>query len=146
VNDGAARWGAGFARVVGKKWPNAQQDFRAWAEERNLRIGKVRLFELSSDLAIVHMVAQHGYGPSPKPRIRYGALLECLQQLAEFAKARNAAVHMPRVGSGQAGGNWEIISELIEDRLCKEGIPVTVYDLPETRLREQAQRTLALSH
>ena len=100
VNDGAARWGAGFARVVGKKWPNVQQDFRAWAEERNLRLGKVRRFELTSDLAVVHMVAQRGYGPSPKPRIRYGPLLECLQELAALAKPRNAAVHMPRIGTG----------------------------------------------
>ncbi len=146
VNDGAARWGAGFARVVGKKWPDAQQDFRAWAEERNLRLGKVRLFDLSPDLAVAHMVAQRGYGPSPKPRIRYGPLLECLSQLAEVAKARRAAVHMPRIGTGQAGGNWEIIGELIEQCLCKAGVLVTVYDLPETRVPEPAQRTLALSH
>jgi hypothetical protein len=43
---------------------------------------------------------------------------------------RRASVHMPRIGSGQAGGNWDIIEELVDHHLCAQGIRVTVYDLP----------------
>jgi hypothetical protein len=37
---------------------------------------------------------------------------------------------MPRIGAGEAGGDWRIISEIIDETLCKQNIPVTVYDLP----------------
>jgi hypothetical protein len=37
---------------------------------------------------------------------------------------------MPRIGTGEAGGSWHLISNLIVEELCSEGIPVKVYDLP----------------
>ena len=70
------------------------------------------------------MVAQHGYGPSTRPRIRYGALTDALDQLEAIASDRRASVHMPRIGVGHAGGNWELISELIDERLVRRGVPV----------------------
>ena len=41
-----------------------------------------------------------------------------------------ASVHMPRIGTGHAGGSWEIIEELVLDTLVHQGVPVTVYSLP----------------
>ena len=76
------------------------------------------------------MVAQHGYGPSDKPRIRYAALDACLRELADEARRLGASVHVPRIGAGQAGGRWPIIAEMIEMSLVDRGIDVTVYDLP----------------
>lgn len=51
-------------------------------------------------------------------------------RLAEDAHNKRASVHMPRIGCGEAGGDWEIVSELIDESLCKKGVTVTVYDLP----------------
>ena len=45
-----------------------------------------------------------------------------------------ASVHMPRIGTGQAGGSWSIIEDLVDNELCAHGVPVTVYDLPNQRL------------
>ena len=59
------------------------------------------------------MVAQHGYGPSKRPRIRYSALEWCLNRLAHVASAKGASVHMPYVGTGEAGGSWEIVQDLV---------------------------------
>jgi hypothetical protein len=76
------------------------------------------------------MIAQHGYGPSPKPRIRYSALKDCLADLAKAALELHATVHMPRIGTGYSQGNWSVIKELIDESLIRQGIDVTVYDLP----------------
>ena len=78
------------------------------------------------------MIAQHGYGESSKPRIRYAALKNCLEKLKGFAKDKSATVHMPRIGTGFAGGNWSYISELIDEVLVRDGVAVTVYSLPES--------------
>jgi O-acetyl-ADP-ribose deacetylase (regulator of RNase III) len=78
-----------------------------------------------------------------KPRVRYDALQSCLYELANVARDKEATVHMPRIGCGQAGGRWEVVSELIYDALCRHGITVTVYDLPyENRTEKPIQRSL----
>ncbi|GAA2522382.1 hypothetical protein GCM10010423_14150 [Streptomyces levis] len=37
-------------------------------------------------------------------------------------------MHMPRIGCGLAGGRWARVEPLVEERLVRQGIPVTVYD------------------
>lgn len=146
VNDRTPNWGGGFAKQVRTKWNFVQNDFRRWAAEgeRNLSLGNTHITDVSQDLSIVHMVAQRGYGPSIRPRIRYAALRECLEKLAGLAEMRNATVHMSRVGSGQAGGHWGIIQELIEDSLSWKGVEVTIYDLPGAEPPSVVQGTLGL--
>jgi len=132
VNDKALAWGAGFGRIVQKKWSFVQKEFKEWAvRNRNeFTLGNAHISTINDKLIAFKMISQHGYGPSPTPRIKYTALESCLKKLAEEAVRSNASVHMPRIGSGQAGGSWEIISEIIDNTLCKKGIKVTVYDLP----------------
>jgi O-acetyl-ADP-ribose deacetylase (regulator of RNase III) len=148
VNDWTANWGGrGFASFVRHKWPAVQQDFINWATARrgNLSLGKIHLTEIDESTTIIHMICQRGYGESRKPRIRYAALRACLDQVADIASARGASVHMPRIGTGQAGGAWNIINELIEDALCRRGLKVTVYDLPNAEVKEDPQPTLGFS-
>ena len=79
---------------------------------------------MSDDVSIASAVAQKGYGPSAKPRIRYAAL-------EDVARRLHATVHMPRIGCGQAGGSWFIVEELIASTLLGSGVPAVVYDLAE---------------
>jgi hypothetical protein len=51
---------------------------------------------------------------------------------------------MPRIGTGQAGGSWDIISDIVEEAIVDERIRVTVYDLPGTRVRVAPQITFDL--
>jgi O-acetyl-ADP-ribose deacetylase (regulator of RNase III) len=144
VNDKTPVWGGAFARAVKKKWGATQTDFEQWAasDKGNLTLGKLRVVEVMDKLAVATMVAQHGYGESAKPRIRYGALKAALDELAEVAAHHEASIHMPKIGSGQAGGNWDIISELIEDSLCDRGIQVFVYTPSAASTRKDPQGRL----
>lgn len=135
VNDRGIVWGAGFARAVRQRWPKAQEDFASWAvhERRDFQLGNVHFFPINDSLVLGNLIAQHGFKPSSTPKIRYGALENCLLKLADFAMCRSAEVHMPRIGTGEAGGAWEIVSEILEETLCRKGIRVTVYDLPSPK-------------
>jgi hypothetical protein len=53
--------------------------------------------------------------------------------LKEKAIELNAEVHMPRMGTGYAGGSWGLIEQLVDEILCRAGISVTVYELPATQ-------------
>jgi hypothetical protein len=146
VNDRTPNWGAGFALEVRKTWSSVQEDFQRWvaADGSRLRLGNTHESRVDDSLSVLHMVAQSGYGPSKRPRIRYAALRLCLEQLAQLASEERASVHLPRIGSGQARGNWHLIEALIDDSLLSRGLQVTVYDLPGTEPPAAEQPLLGL--
>ena len=131
VNDRALVWGGGFARQARKKWPQAQAHFRDWAQgHRKLKLGNIHSVSVREDLTLVSLVAQHGFGkPDSGPRLRYGALFSALEKVAALASTQQATVHMPRIGTGEAGGSWNIIEGIIRETLIARGIEVRIYDL-----------------
>jgi len=49
---------------------------------------------------------------------------------------------MPRIGTGQAGGAWFIVEELVRSALPNAGVSAFVYDLPEGSPNQQKQMEL----
>lgn len=143
VNDRARAWHGGFAASLRKRYPEAQEDFIRQRTSGKSRLGENFVTELAPDRAVVSMVAQAGYGPSKNPRLRYEALGVCLGQLATEAEKRGARVHMPRIGTGQAGGRWSVVSGLIDEQLAARGVPVTIYDRTSAVLKPE-QRELSI--
>lgn len=129
VNDQTPNWGGEFAKHLRARYPRAQQMFKEWVEELpdNLSLGNVQFGVLSDELSVATMVAQRGYRPSVKPRIRYAALRECLETVSTRARDDGFSTHMPRIGTGGAGGQWDIVAELIDEALVRRGVDVTVY-------------------
>jgi hypothetical protein len=92
----------------------------------------VQLVKVQDHLWVANMVAQHGYASWANPvAIRYDALAQCLSGLAGQI-AEGTLIHMPRIGCGLAGGNWDQIEPLLEEHLAMAGFDVRVYDLPPT--------------
>jgi O-acetyl-ADP-ribose deacetylase (regulator of RNase III) len=133
VNDRTPNWGGGFALAVRKRFEAVQRDFQDWiqVERGKLELGEVRFAKATDHLMVASMIAQHGYGPSPTPRIRYNALSQCLEKLAQRAVQTGASVHLPRIGAGNASGDWSLIATLIDEMVCSKKVDVTVYDLPD---------------
>jgi hypothetical protein len=146
VNDRSQIWGGGFARQIRRKWPQAQTRFREWTFVRsNLRLGNVHVVDVRPDLALVSVIAQQGFGKAIRgPRLRYGYLLIALEKVARLAAERFASVHMPRIGTGEAGGNWAIVEGIIRETLLGRSIPVTVYDLGTPKDNRPVQAALEL--
>ena len=148
VNDAASSWGGGgFSAAVRRKWPSAQESFtkQVTTDKNSLKLGNVLSTSVAPDLTLASIVAQRGYGVSAKPRVRYGALRDALISVCGVAKQSNASVHMPRIGSGLAGGSWPIVEEIVREVLVGAGVPVFVYDLPQGRQRQKPQGDLALT-
>jgi Zn-dependent peptidase ImmA (M78 family) len=130
VNDQAQIWGGGFAKQNGKKWRHAQAHFRQWAFDRhNLKLGNIHFTDVRPDLTLVSLIAQHGFGkPTSGPRIRYGNLFSALEKVADLAIKKKATVHMPKIGTAEARGDWNIIEGIIQETLVSRAIKVTIYD------------------
>lgn len=119
-------WGAGFVLALSNKWRYPEDFYRA---RQNYTLGDVDILSVEDNTYVANMIAQHGVrrdsnGVAP---IRYEALTAALVKLNKRAKSMNASLHMPRIGSGLAGGDWKTIERIIETIVQ---VPVTVYDLP----------------
>lgn len=135
VNDKAQRWGPqGFARALRLEHPSAYDDYALWKGENPnpTTLGAVHIVNVRGDNRyVVSLVAQKGYGKSAGPRIQYGALDVALHDACEkLWDAGVRIVQMPKIGTGQAGGNWRVIEGLIRERLVSVGIEVRVIELP----------------
>lgn len=135
VNDRAVKWGGGVAKRFARLHKDAEDSFGAaiMATPAHERLGRVVFVPVGDGLIVASIVAQEGFDPSLFPRVRYAALQRGLAVVAERAAADHATVHMPRIGTGAAGGEWGVIEEMVDVELVAEGISVTVYDRPPRR-------------
>ena len=132
-------WGAGFVLAVSKRWGAPESEFYKWHESgKDFELGNVQFVEVEDGLLVANMIGQHDiYPKNGVPPIRYDSLQTCLSMVCRKAKEIGGSIHMPKIGAGLAGGDWNVIARIIEQELCSKGISVTVYTLPssETQLR-----------
>ena len=137
VNDKAIKWGGGVARKIAKRFPDAEAAYTEQVIQipQRDRLGRAIFSEASEDLTIASLIGQEGFGPSLFPRIRYAALQTCLEQVADRAASIGASIHMPKIGTGSAKGDWSTIEEMLDDLMVRAGLFVTVYDVPPKRVQ-----------
>ena len=125
-------WGKGFVLALSRRWPEPEAAYRAWHRERaanDFGLGALQLVQVKADVWVANMVGQRGVRTGSKGvPVRYEAIDTALARLAGRALDLGASVHMPRIGCGLAGGKWSRVEQLIDERLVKRGIAVTVYD------------------
>lgn len=134
-------FGSGFARAMMLRLPKVKQVYHAVPQGRTL--GNVTAISFTEGEAqgvvVINMCAQNGTisQSNPKP-IRYDALETCMKKV-ELSIAQFESTHLvdrsrefvkiycPKFGAGLAGGDWNIISGLIDKHWSK--IDVTVFTL-----------------
>ena len=132
-------WGKGFTGALSKRWQRPEKHFRqCWDNKYLHKLGDVQLTLVKLDIWVANMIAQDGYSSPGRPAIDYEALRLCLSQLAWLTLRDFHAytVHMPRIGTGLAGGDWAVIERLIMRELCEKGVKVTVYEYREKKSDE----------
>lgn len=98
---------------------------------KDLILGNVQIVPVEDDITVINMIAQHDVRPMNingviVPPIRYDALLECLKKINEEAIKLNATIHAPKFGAGLAGGDWNIIENLINEVI---DVDIIIYEL-----------------
>ncbi len=134
VTNDIGAWGKGFVVALSRRFREPEREFRRWAAgelDQPYRLGAVQLVQVQPDLWVANLVGQHDIRRKQKPEalppVRYAAIREGLRQVAQEAEQHHASIHMPRIGAGLAGGDWNIIEQIILEEL--KDLSVTVYDL-----------------
>jgi O-acetyl-ADP-ribose deacetylase (regulator of RNase III) len=134
-------WGAGFVMAVSNKWQTPEMEYRKWhasgfwrepgapSKGWTFALGSIQYIQVKPDVWVVNMIGQRGLQRPGHIPVSYTAIGNAMAYVSDLAKKLDASVHMPRIGCGLAGGNWESIEPLIQERLCSNGIAVTVYDI-----------------
>ena len=140
-------WGSGFVVAISKKWPQPEAKYREWSKQNTFALGNIQAVQVKDNIGklyVVNMLAQHGYAHIKNPiAVSYKYLATCLLKLQKWIDNLNmvhmevykehlplisdTTIHMPRIGCGLGGGDWTIVSQLIESLLKYQ---VYVYDLP----------------
>jgi O-acetyl-ADP-ribose deacetylase (regulator of RNase III) len=123
-NDRGA-WGAGFVLALSAKWRYPEDRYHAMPK---YALGSAMVLEVEEDVYVANMIAQHGTRPDTNdtPPIRYLALTDALYKVNTIAKEMGATLHMPRIGCGLAGGDWDAVETVIKKVVT---VDATVYDL-----------------
>jgi O-acetyl-ADP-ribose deacetylase (regulator of RNase III) len=127
ISNDLGGWGAGFVIALSNRWPQPEQEYRK-LKPQELILGNVQLVQVTTDIYVINMIAQSGFmSYNNLVPVKYDALKECLDKVRTFALLFKATVHMPRIGAGLGGGDWNTIEKIIQTSLFD--VDTFVYDL-----------------
>lgn len=114
--------GSGVALQIRNKWPHVYEEYRnALISYQNLGLdpmGKVIMVGVGSDAVVANIITQRNYGRDKnKVYVDYDAVIKGFKTLNHHLKARPLTVNFPLIGCGLAGGDWRIISDIIDEEL-----------------------------
>lgn len=124
-------FGAGFAAAISEIYPEVKANYHMLGKNfLRQNLGHSQIIKIKEDskykhsLYVVNMIAQNGIRNNTNTRpLNYAALVKSMIQLSQYIhmntgftkQTENIEIHAPKFGSGLSGGNWNFISDLIED-------------------------------
>ena len=113
--------GAGIAKEVKEKCPRSYKEYLD-----DCALGAIT----GRTTQVVNLTAQEFYGRSKKRYVNYGALASCLSDVKYCVNANNKELVVPKyMACGLAGGDWEIVLEMILYYLEEEFKQITIVEL-----------------
>ena len=134
------RMNSGIAKQIRKRFPEAYRVYKEQHDGALQVLSSTDLMLGSTDIVwipehnkhVVNMYAQRGYGYDGKRYTSYKAFKFILEDLKKEIPT-DCTIGFPKgIGCGLGGGDWRIISKLIED-ILGESHEVYIYELEEKK-------------
>lgn len=118
--------GSGVAKVIRDKWPNVFADYLAYCDANSENgnktanmLGDFQLVSVDQNIWVGNLFAQDDFatqGSRPKVYTNYGAIQRGFEFLHQRLIGTTVPVYVPYLmGSDRGGGNWGIVSCIIDD-------------------------------
>ena len=126
--------GSGIAKQIRERWPEVYDGYKRFCDYINKQgeslLGRVMVTNRGCPMHIVNMFSQDAYGYDGSRYTSYDAFAHCLITLREHVPD-DCTIGFPKnIGCGLGGGNWKVISALIEEILGKD-YEVYIYEMEE---------------
>lgn len=106
--------GAGLAKSLRAKYPICFESYSRYCREGKFRLGMVQFCKVNSQLYICNLAGQDNYSTQSR-QTDYDALGVCFTKLHLKSLELNLIPYLPhKLGCGLAGGDWNVVSTLIE--------------------------------
>lgn len=108
--------GAGLALQIKKKYPEIYERYLLDFRQGKLKLGYVAIYKTKDNKYIACMCAQDYYGRNQR-QTDYEAFEFCYRKVLQIANSMNIRrISIPGyIGCGLAGGNWNIVSNIIKN-------------------------------
>lgn len=129
--------GSGVAKAIKETYPQAYQKYADQYRSNGLPLGSI-VWCYTKNKIIANCITQDAFGSDGKRYVDYDAISSTMEEIDQYflmLKANNFVSReemkfaIPRIGAGLGGGDWEIISDIMNE-VCQNTIPV-VYDLEQ---------------
>lgn len=121
--------GAGVAKLIAREFPEALEEDRQTKRGDFGKLGTISFADVcipdGPALTIVNAYTQFRYGGSGR-MVDYGAVTSCFREIR--VRFEHLRIAYPKIGCGLAGGDWKIVSELINERLEGCDHTLVIYD------------------
>ena len=121
--------GSGVAKAVRARYPIAYELYHSHFLDKGLALGEnISVGINGENKVIVNCITQEFYGrDSSRIYINYKAIKQCMYNINFLYNLDYNCVALPKIGAGLGGGDWDIISKIIEEELVN--IQPVVYEL-----------------
>ena len=109
---------SGVAKAIRENYPDAYEIYMEAHKCGALQLGH-NIYYHEGNKVIVNALTQKYYGYDNKQYVNYDAIRNCLFQLKFMLKMMEGKIKiaMPKIGCGLGGGDWNIVSGIIEEEL-----------------------------
>lgn len=124
--------GSGIAKQIRERWPEVYWSYKDACEQNRSRLlGSVDIAMITcSTQTVLNMFAQDTYGYDDTRYTSYDAFADCLKEI-KLIVSKGSTIGFPKnIGCGLGGGNWKVISALIEE-ILGEDFDVYIYELED---------------
>lgn len=119
---------SGIAKEIRNKYPKVFEEYKSALKTiKENKLGLMIPIQISKDFYICNIIGQEFYGKDKRKYVSYDAIEEGFECIKSFAIQKKLDVNYPLIGSGLGGGNWNIISVIINETLI--GIEHTLWTL-----------------
>lgn len=119
--------GAGIAKGIKSQFPEAYKADRATPKGEKKKLGtcsQATINRNGTELVVVNAYTQFDW-KGKGVKVSYEAIRKCMKWIKKEHSGKR--IDLPKIGAGLAGGDWNLISEIIEEELSKEDVTLVEY-------------------
>lgn len=111
---------SGFAKVLSNVYPETKINYEMLTP---YKLGEIQIINIDKNKIVVNMICDNeSLNKNNVRTLNYYSLARCMANVRNYIKTnykdseiKNCQIHAPRFGTGRSGGDWNFISELIND-------------------------------
>ena len=112
--------GSGIAKEIKTRFPKAYHTYANECANGRAALGSISIAQITPEKMIINGIGQNGYGRDGNRYVSYDALVSIFEKVNELAYTvemsggLNLPICFPMIGAGLGGGDWDIISTIID--------------------------------